>query len=567
MAAPARETAPVAAQRKVDTSGLDAALFYQLLLAELQLRNQDPGDAYALVMDAANRTKRQELYRHAVNIALQARAGNAALDAANAWASAYPEAEEAHGYKLRILLALDRPGDIGPPLRQLIELTPADKRRDFILALPTLLARTSNRNAATQAVRQGLGPALAQKNTTSAAWHTLARLQLDQPDRPAALESVRRALQAEPNFLPSIGLALDLMEQNQPGAEALVRNYLARHSTGTADHSANLVQLGLSRVLLQLQRYDESQKELDQVLKRGPELPDAWLMQGALHSQMRDFPRAQTALQKFLDLTAGTENEAARQGRTQALLQLAQNAEQQNDYAAAMGWLDRITDTSDPLSLQVRRAQLLARQGQLQEARTLLQQTPETAAGDAQRKALAEAHLLRDFGQTGAALDVLTHATQAFPNDPDLMYERAMLADKAGQPDLMEEQLRELIRQHPDHSHAYNALGYSLADRNERLDEAKTLIQKALQGSPNDPFMLDSLGWVEYRLGRLDEAQRILADAFRRRPDAEIAAHLGEVLWQQGEQDEARAIWRQGQALNPASETLHQTLQRLQVQP
>lgn len=563
----ARDASPVVVLRQADNSGLDAALFYQLLLAELQLRNQDPGDAYALVMDAANRTKRQELYRHAVEIALQARAGNAALEATNAWVNTYPASEEAQGHKLRILLALDRPGDTGPVLRQLIQLTPADKRRDFILALPTLLARVTDKAAAVQAARQGLGTSFNQKTTASAAWHTLARLQFDQPDRVAALESVRRALQAEPSFLPSIGLTLDLMEQQQPGAESLVRDFLARPTPEGADSSSDIVQLGLSRVLLQLRRYSDSQKELDAVLARRPEWPDAWLMQGALHSQLQAFPKAQAALEQYLKLTDGTESEATQRGRTQALLQLAQNAEQQQDYQAALGWLDQITTSNDPLALQARRAQLLARQGQMPAARALLQKTPESAAGDAQRKAIAEAHLLRDFGQTDAALAVLTQATQAFPGDPDLMYERAMMADKAGHTGLMEEQLRELIRQHPSHSHAYNALGYSLADRNERLDEAKALIQKALQISPNDPFMLDSLGWVEYRLGRLPEAQRILADAFKRMPDVEIAAHLGEVLWQQGKKEEAKAVWRQGRALNPNNDTLRQTLKRLNVEP
>ena len=152
-------------------------------------------------------------------------------------------------------------------------------------------------------------------------------------------------------------------------------------------------------------------------------------------------------------------------------------------------------------------------------------------------------------------------------NFSDLAYEQAMAAERAGQLAEMERLLRQLMQRHPDYHHAYNALGYALADRNERLPEAKGLIQKALQAAPNDAYILDSLGWVEYRLGNLDEARRILQDAYRRQPDAEIAAHLGEVLWQLQQRQAAMDIWREGLLLNPDNQTLVQTLRRFQVQP
>jgi Flp pilus assembly protein TadD len=162
---------------------------------------------------------------------------------------------------------------------------------------------------------------------------------------------------------------------------------------------------------------------------------------------------------------------------------------------------------------------------------------------------------------------VLEAANQRFPNDADLLYEQAMMAEKIGQLDAMEAQLRRVMALKPDHAHAYNALGYSLAERNTRLPEARELVEKALALAPNDPFIQDSLAWVEFRMGNKAEALRILEAAYRMRPDAEIAAHMGEVLWSMDQRDRARAIWREGLLLNPENETLADTLRRLRVRP
>jgi len=131
--------------------------------------------------------------------------------------------------------------------------------------------------------------------------------------------------------------------------------------------------------------------------------------------------------------------------------------------------------------------------------------------------------------------------------------------------DEMERLLRKVIALKPDHHHAYNALGYSLAERNQRLPEARDLIRKALDLSPGEPFITDSLGWVEYRLGNRSEALRLLQQAYRARPDAEIAAHLGEVLWVLGQQDEARRVWREAKTRDAGNDVLRATLARLRV--
>ena len=175
--------------------------------------------------------------------------------------------------------------------------------------------------------------------------------------------------------------------------------------------------------------------------------------------------------------------------------------------------------------------------------------------------------LLRDFKLWKEAYEIYGEAVARFPDEADLRYDQAMMAEKAGKPADMEVLLRALIEAKPDFHHAYNALGYSLADRNVRLPEAKKLIEKAVELAPGDAYIQDSLGWVEFRLGNTKRALEILQAAYGKRPDPEIAAHLGEVLWSQGQRDQALKVWREGLLLSADNETLQGTLKRLRVKP
>ena len=252
-------------------------------------------------------------------------------------------------------------------------------------------------------------------------------------------------------------------------------------------------------------------------------------------------------------------------GLIQAYLLLAQAAEMQGDFAQAESWLAKIDNPARALEVQVRRASLLARQGRVDEARAAIRQAPERNASDARAKLLAEAQILREARQWQAAYDVMEAANKQFPNDPDLLYEQAMFAEKLGRLDDMERQLRRVIEIAPNFQHAYNALGYSFAERNIRLDEARALIKKALEIRPGEPFITDSMGWVEYRMGNRDEATRLLRQAYKARPDVEIAAHLAEVLWVSGQRDEARQILRDARKRDASNEVLVETIARLQV--
>ena len=217
------------------------------------------------------------------------------------------------------------------------------------------------------------------------------------------------------------------------------------------------------------------------------------------------------------------------------------------------------------LRAQIRRAALLAQQGQLDEGLKMIRSQPERSPLDLQTKQSAEVQLLREHKQYAQARTLLQSKLATNPDDLDDLYELAMLHEKLGELDDMEKLLRQLIQAKPEDPQAYNALGYSLADRGLRLPEAKTLIEKALQLSPRDPFITDSLAWAEFRSGNLEIALALLQGAFKKHPDAEIAAHLGEVLWVLNRQPEAHQIWREGLKLNPSNESLQDTLKRLQV--
>jgi tetratricopeptide (TPR) repeat protein len=190
---------------------------------------------------------------------------------------------------------------------------------------------------------------------------------------------------------------------------------------------------------------------------------------------------------------------------------------------------------------------------------------PERTPEDARLKLNAEIGLLREFKQYQPAYTLLAQALTTAPEDTDLLYEQSMVAEKLNRLDEMERLLRQVIALKPDYHNAYNALGYSLADHNSRLPEARELIRKAVSYAPADPFIQDSLGWVEFRMGHAAQALQILDAAYRTKPDPEIAAHYGEVLWSVGQRERAVAIWKEGRQLNPDNETLLETLKRLQV--
>ena len=549
----------------VTSSALDADLFYQLLLGELNAQSSDPSLGYSLILDAARKTGNPQLFQRAVEIALQARSGESALQAARAWRQALPKSREANRFLLQILISLNRLGDTIEPMQRDIALTPAQGHAESIAALPNYFARASGKKEAAQAVEQALSIYLASSQTNAStalsAWTTVGRMRLFANDKVAALEAARRgqALDAQADG-PAL-LALALMGPEQPQAETLIKKYLSLKPQAE-------VRLAYARTLLDAQRYAESEAQIQILTHEKPDFAEPWLIQGSLALQNKQSEVAERSLQRYLDLTLSTANKPnanQERGPVQAYLMLTQLAEQRKDFAKAEQWLSKITNAEDLVQTQMRRAGILARQGRMEQARALIANLPERTPAQARSKLMAEVQLLRDNKLYQPAYDLLAQASPKNPADFDLIYDQATLAEKLGDIAGMERLLRQIIAGKPDYHHAYNALGYSFADRNVRLDEARQLILKALEFAPGDPFISDSLAWVEFRSGNKAEALRLLQDAYKIRPDAEIAAHLGEVLLSMGQREKALSIWREGLLLNADNETLTETLKRLRV--
>lgn len=554
----AQGTAPQVAAAP-ENSGMDAELFYQLLLGELNVRSEEPAAGFALILDAARKTSDPALYQRAVEMAFDARNGEAALQAARAWKQAFPQSREANRYVLQILVALNRIPESVEPLKTDIALAAPADRPAVIAMIPRNYARVTDKKQAATVIEQALADHLNQPATGPAAWTSIGRMRLVAGDNAGALEAARKGQALDMKAEGPVLLALELMDPKLPQAEVLVRNYLQNQPLPE-------IRMGYARALLDAQRHQEALQQLQLVTRERPEFPEAWLAQGVLLVQDNQLAPAEASLQKYIQLAqqqpAGEERS---RGLAQAYLSMSQAAEKRKDFTAAGAWLDRIENSQDLLAAQNRRASILARQGRLAEARKLIQSLPERTPADARMKTAAEVSLLRDNKQYKAAYDLLARSVAANPKDPDLLYDQAMMAEKLGDFADMEKLLRQVMAVKPDYHHAYNALGFSFAERNVRLPEAKQLIQKALEYAPSDPFITDSLGWVEFRMGNRAEALRILQGAYKERPDPEIAAHLGEVLWSVGEKTQAEKVWREGMLLNNDNETLLETIKRLRV--
>ncbi len=538
-------------------------MFYQLLLGEVNALGGEPGLGYQLILDAARKTGDPRLYRRATDIALQSRSGESALQAARAWRQALPASREANRYLLQILIGLNRLQDAQEPLKRELAATPSSERLATINNLPRLFARASDKKLALNMVELALAEYVSSPEFGAAAWTTIGRMRIDAADPAGALDAAQRGQTIDVVADGPPILALSLMDPKLPQAEGIVKKYLA-------GQARTEIRMDYARVLLNAQRYAESAAQLNQITSDKPDYAQAWLIKGMLELQNKQGAVAEQSLRRFVQLETAKpageqEAEESRRGLTQAFLSLAEIAEKEKDLPKAKAWLDRIDNAQDMIGVQSRRAAIVARQGQLADARAILRALPERNPADARAKVSAEVQLLRDLKLYQAAYDVLTDALAGAPEDLDFLYDQAMMAEKLGRLDEMERLLRMAIAAKPDYHHAYNALGYSFADRNVRLPEARQLILKALEFAPGDPFISDSLAWVEFRSGNLPEALRILRQAFKDKPDAEIAAHLGEVLWMVGERTQAIAIWKEGLALNAENETLLETLKRLRV--
>ena len=541
----AAHAAPAAPEPRASLPALELTepILYELLLAEIALQRGSAGLAAQTYADLARRTKDPRIARRAVEVAGFARTPQFALEAARAWHEADPQSVQALQTLSGLLVSARRVGDAEPYLAKLLAADGASAAGGF-LQLGRLLAGNPDKAANLRVVRN-----LAAKHPDMPQAHiAVAQAALAANDEATALAETRRAAQLQPGWEVAAIFEAQILQRRSPQeASAALAAFLAKYP------EAREARLAYARALVGERKFAEARAEFETLLAAHPGNADVIYAVALLAAQLKDYPIAEKNLTRLLDMGFRDPNGVR--------ITLGQIAEEQKQWQAAIDWYQSIQRGDQYLASRLRVAGVMAKQGRLAEARAYLQ---GVNAGEQRVQLLiAEAQLLREANQHREAFELLGKALQAQPDQPELLYDHALTAEKLERFDVLEGNLRKLIQMRPDHAHAHNALGYSFADRNLRLAEARKLIERALELAPEDYFIVDSLGWVLYRQGDLKGAAAQLRRAYVGRPDGEIGAHLGEVLWMMGERAEAERIWDESLKNHPDNETLQKTVKRL----
>ena len=522
---------------------LTAPLLYDFLLGEIAQQRGSPGFAAQTYLDLAKRTRDPRVARRAVELATAARMPDLALESARAWQDADPKSLQALQTLVVLLVAQKRIDDTEPYLAKLLE-SDANAAANGFMQMGRLLGSSADTAANLRVVRKLADryPKLPQAHFAVAQAASAAN------DDTLALGEIRRAAALQPGWEIAAIYEAQLLQRRAPGEAAKRLSVFLEKYPDSRD-----VRLNYARLLVLDKRNAEARSEFEEIGKRFAKDADAIYAVGLLAMQLKEYDIAEASMKQLLGLEF-RDPDAARYA-------LGQIAEEKKDWPRAIEWYKTIQRGEHALPARVRTANAIAKQGKLDEARAYLRNVG--AQGEQQVTLLvAESQLLREANMNKEAFELLDGALKRTPDQPDLLYDQALTAEKLDRFDVLESSLKRLIQLRPDYAHAYNALGYSFAERNIRLAEAKTLIEKALELSPEDFFIIDSMGWVLYRLGDLQGAAVQLQRAWRGRPDAEIGAHLGEVLWMLGQRDEARRIWREAGKAAPDNETLQKTVKR-----
>ncbi len=556
-AGPGRTARPGAAADlpKIELTG---ELLFQILASEIAAQRGGTDAAAGTLTDLAIKTRDPRLARRALEFAMSSGDFPAAYLAAQAWSNIDPKDPDAKQAELSLAAASGRVDGLGASLRERIR-----QSKDKVAAIARTQRVLFRIDDKSQALRQ-LEAALVDVRDLPEARIAMAQAAGAAGDSARGLQEVDAALAARPAWEFAAMLRLQFALEVEPEtAIATARRFLDEHP------DARDLRLMIVRAHAKKGDFVSAQTELAGMAHRNPEDFEVLYLQGLVAYQAEDLPQAKVFLQQFLDIEkqlvdAGASNVP---DSTNVLLLLSDIAEQQKQPEEAFNILSRIDDPEARLSAQIRQANLRAEKGDIETARKSLQQIKTSDDREAMLVALGEAQILRRAGQTAELVKVLEAVNARMPDTPDVIYELSMAYEREDRIADMEKLLRRLIELKPDHAHAYNALGYSLADRNVRLDEARTLLEKAVELAPDDAFILDSMGWVYYRQGNAAQAAYYLRRAYSIRQDAEIAVHLGEVLWVAGQRDEAKRLWAEAASQDPDNKLLRDTLTRLGVVP
>ncbi len=534
-----------AAPAVLPTQPLTETILYEFLIAEIAGQRGNIGLSAQAYVDLAKRTRDPRVARRATEIAIFARMGSAAIEAARVWHESDPGSNRALQALIGLLISGSRFDEARPYLKEMLAAEGTEPNESFS-QLGRTLANVADKAAGLALLEELAGdyPKLLSARLA------VAQAAVAAGDEAIALSEIRRARELRPESEVAVLLEAKVMQRRSNNeALQLLQSYLERFP-GSRD-----VRLNFARALVTEKRFGEARAEFQRLTAAFPDNTEVVYAVALLSLQLNDYALAEANFKRLLDLDFSDHNLVR--------LYLGQIAEDQKRLTEALNWYKLVERGEQYLNARIRYAQILSRQGQLDAARVWLHSS--SVASNAQRVqlVLAEAQLLRDAGQAKPAFDLVGDALDRLPDNPELLYDYAMLAERIERVDLLETSLRKLIVLRPDHAHAYNALGYSLAERNLRLPEARELIEKALKLAPEDAFIADSMGWVLYRQGALNESLQYLRRAFNARQDPEIAAHLAEVLWKKGEHAEAERVLKDASEKNPDNEILSTTAKRL----
>jgi len=525
---------------------LTESMLYDFLLGDVANQRGRPELAAQIYWELANDTQDPRVAQRAAKLAYDAHQMEKTIDALKLWLKLEPGSFQAKQMLVTLQLGGGKLDDARPYLVEMLAANPAQAGRTFI-QIYQLLARFPDKDAVFNLLRELTEP----YPTVVEAHLVLAQAAAVVNKRVRALEEVRKARELQPDMEKAAMLEAQLLQPGSPNqALDVLKKFLKAYP------AAGEAQLFYARMLLEQKQYPEARREFQQLLEAHPESADLAFAVAMLSLEMGELDRAETELRQAL--SKGKRDEST------VYYYLGQLGEARKSDDAALQSYRQVKEGEYLYSARLRMAYLLQKDGKQEEAREVLHQTVAQTNQERVQLLLIEAQLLRDAKQPEAAYQVLTQGLEKLPKHPDLLYETAMLADQLGKHEIFEQLMRRVIEAKPDHAQAYNALGYSLLDRNERLQEGMQLVEKASQLLPDDAGIIDSVGWGYYRLGNLSKSLEFLQRAYGVNPDPEIAAHLGEVLWMQGEKEKAKKVWGEAQKTHPDNAVLQAVIKKFQ---
>jgi len=523
---------------------LSDELLYEFLLTEIASQRGNTALAVQGSADLAKKTRDPRLAMRATQLALQAGQMDKALESLKVWREVDPGSPMAMRMYASALLRSGKLAEARQELASVLKAEPASTGHIFY-QIYQMLAPYPDKEAALKLMLELAQP---YPRVAEAHW-AVAQLAQAAGDDKLALDEAKLALDLRPDWDMAVSLQAFLLKKNAPqqGLEVL-GSYLSGHP------DASEIRLQYARALLEEKQYKQARDQFQRLAEANPESQETAFAIALISLQMKDFKEAEDHLKQALN-KGNKDQDTVR-------YYLGQLSEAKKSDDEAIEQYRQVKGGEYQFAAQIRIAFLLNKRGQLDEAIQRLHQIQ--AIDNQQRVQLisVEAQFLREANRVPEAYQLMQNSLAKLPNNPDLLYGTAMLADKLGKQDVFEQMMRKLIQIQPDHAQAHNALGYGLLERNERIPEAMQLVEKALQLAPDDPAIMDSVGWGYYRTGKLDESIKMLRRAFAGNPDPEIAAHLGEVLWVKGDKAEARKIWLDNLKENPDSTQLQAVIKK-----